>query len=127
MQPHMSPELLRKRPFDGHAIDIWAGKKMYMYHCHCVITFVLSSFFSNLCVCITILSAGTILLFMLTGQRLQKPPQIDHAFDNLQLDGVSHDAMDLLRKMFRLHPNDRLSLDEVIDHPFVRYQFLAQR
>ena len=27
MQPHMSPELLRKRPFDGHAIDIWAGKK----------------------------------------------------------------------------------------------------
>jgi len=49
--PHMAPELLKKRPFDGHAVDIWA--------------------------------AGTILLFMLTGKRLQNPPLVDRAFDNV--------------------------------------------
>ena len=84
----MSPELYRKLPFDGHAVDIWA--------------------------------AGTILLFMLTGKRLQNPPLIDRAFDGVEL-GISHDAMDLLRKMFRLDPKDRLCLEEIKNHPFVRY------
>ena len=50
---------------------------------------------------------------MLTGKRLQNPPLIDNAFDNVQLDYVSRDAMDLLRKMFRLDPKNRLSLEQI--------------
>ena len=76
---------------------------------------------------ITIKSAGTILLFMLTGKRLQNPPLIDNAFDNIELDYVSRDAMDLLRKMFRLDPKNRLSLEQIKEHPFVQYEFLFQR
>lgn len=73
------------------------------------------------------LLAGTILLFMLTGKRLQNPPLIDNAFDNVELDYVSRDAMDLLRKMFRLDPKNRLSLEQIKEHPFVQYEFLFQR
>ena len=64
---------------------------------------------------------------MLTGKRLQNPPLIDNAFDNVELDYVSRDAMDLLRKMFRLDPKNRLSLEQIKEHPFVQYEFLFQR
>ena len=64
-------------------------------------------------------AAGTILLFMLTGKRLDNPPLIDRAFDRVDL-GVSADAMDLLRRMFRRNAADRLSLDEVRNHAWVR-------
>jgi serine/threonine protein kinase len=90
----MSPEIYRKLPFDGHAIDVWA--------------------------------AGTVLLFMLTGKRLSNPPLIDRAFEGVEL-GLSHEATDLLRKMFRLEPKDRLTLEQIKMHPFVTYQFLCQR
>jgi len=90
----MSPELIRKLPFDGHAVDVWA--------------------------------AGTILLFMLTGKRLHNPPLIDRAFDSVDL-GVSYEAMDLLRKMFRLDPNNRLSLEQIKNHNWVQYESLPQR
>ena len=84
----MSPEIYRKLPFDGHAIDIWA--------------------------------AGTVLLFMLTGKRLSNPPLVDRAFDSFEL-GLSHEATDLLRKMFRLEAKDRLTLNQITMHPFVTY------
>jgi len=71
-------------------------------------------------------TAGTILLFMLTGKRLDNPPLVDRAFDRADL-GLSYEAMDLLRKMFRLDPENRLTLEQIKDHPFVRYQFLCQR
>ena len=64
---------------------------------------------------------------MLTGKRLQNPPLIDNAFDNVQLDYVSRDAMDLLRKMFRLDPKNRLSLEQIKEQVFVQYKFLCQR
>ena len=85
-QPHMSPEIYRRKAFDGHAIDLWA--------------------------------AGTVLLFMLTGKRLSNPPLIDRAFDGVDL-GLSNEATDLLRKMFRLDPKDRLTLQQILVHPFV--------
>ncbi|KAL7532509.1 hypothetical protein ACHAXR_004675 [Thalassiosira sp. AJA248-18] len=72
---------------------------------------------------VDIWAAGTILLFMLTGKRLEKPPLVDRAFDSVDL-GISYEAMDLLRKMFRLDPNNRLSLGQIRDHPFVRYEFV---
>ena len=86
LQPHMAPEIYRRLPFDGHAIDVWA--------------------------------AGTVLLFMLTGRRLSNPPLIDRVFDGVEL-GLSYEATDLLRRMFRLDPNDRLTLQQIQQHPFV--------
>lgn len=68
-------------------------------------------------------AVGTILLFLLTGQRFKNPPLRDHALDRVEL-GISQEAMDLLRKMFRLDSNDRLSLKEVTNHPWTCSQFL---
>ena len=39
------------------------------------------------------ITAGTILLFLLTGQRFKNPPLRDHALDQVEL-GISQDAMD---------------------------------
>lgn len=69
------------------------------------------------------ITAGTILLFLLTGQRFKNPPLRDHALDQVEL-GISQDAMDLLRKMFRFGSNDRLSLEEVTNHPWTRSQLV---
>jgi hypothetical protein len=88
--PHMPPEIFRPRPFDGHAVDIW--------------------------------STGTVLLFMLTGRRLKVPPLQDGVFDNVapsELE-LSDEAMDLLRRIFRLRPEDRLTLDEILAHQFLQ-------
>ena len=71
-------------------------------------------------------TAGTILLFMLTGRRLSNPPLIDRAFEAVDL-GISYEATDLLRKIFRLDPKNRLSLEQIKSHPFVCYEFLCQR
>ena len=70
-------------------------------------------------------TAGTILLFMLTGQRLKFEPTLVESFiDNCTQRelgaSLSPDAMDLLRKMFRLDPNKRLSLEQIKSHPFLR-------
>mmetsp|Transcript_19074 Transcript_19074/g.39977 ORF Transcript_19074/g.39977 Transcript_19074/m.39977 type:complete len:496 (+) Transcript_19074:352-1839(+) len=92
--PHMSPEIFKQMPFDGHAVDVW--------------------------------SVATVLLFMLTGKRLASPPTIDRPFDQMDL-GLSYDAMDLLRRMFRLDPKDRLSLEDIMNHSWVRNEFLSQR
>jgi serine/threonine protein kinase len=75
---------------------------------------------------IDVWAAGTVLLFMLTGKRLSNPPLIDRAFEGVEL-GLGHDASDLLRKMFRLDPENRLTLEQIQRHPFVTYQFLCQR
>ena len=87
---HMAPEIKLQRSFDGHAADIW--------------------------------SLGTVLLFMLTGTRFQSPPLKDGVLDNVDLSerGVSDVAMDLLRKIFRFRPEDRLSLDEIYEHQFLQ-------
>mmetsp|Transcript_16768 Transcript_16768/g.34994 ORF Transcript_16768/g.34994 Transcript_16768/m.34994 type:complete len:200 (+) Transcript_16768:857-1456(+) len=86
--PHMSPEIYNEHSFDGHAVDIWA--------------------------------AATVLLFMLTGRRFREPPRNDRAFDQLQDEqlGVrlSDEAKDLLKKMFRLDPRNRLTLGEIRNH-----------
>jgi len=66
-----------------------------------------------------IFTAGTILLFMLTGIRFEYPPLYDGVLDTVDL-GVSNEAMDLLRRMFRLHPEDRMSLEEIRNHPFLQ-------
>mmetsp|Transcript_27031 Transcript_27031/g.46113 ORF Transcript_27031/g.46113 Transcript_27031/m.46113 type:complete len:375 (+) Transcript_27031:188-1312(+) len=87
---HIAPEILFMQHFDGHAVDIWA--------------------------------AGTILFYMLTGERLENPPLVDSVFDGYTGSdlGISDVALDLLRRMHRFKPSDRLSLAQVRDHPWVQ-------
>jgi len=97
---YMSPEIFQDREcFDGFAIDMWA--------------------------------AGVILYIMLTGF-----PPYDHAtkadqrfeiivegqlMDQLQTWEIelSDEAGDLLQSMLQLKPHDRLSLEQVMNHPWV--------
>jgi len=97
---YMSPEIYQNREsFDGFAIDLWA--------------------------------AGVILYIMLTGF-----PPYDHAtmsdqrfeiivegqlMDQLQTWDIhlSEEAGDLLQRMLKLHPNDRLTLADVMKHDWV--------
>ncbi|KAL7491903.1 hypothetical protein ACHAWT_001263 [Skeletonema menzelii] len=87
---HMSPEIKAEQPFDGHAVDLYA--------------------------------TGTVLLFMLTGKRLLGPITEDRMFDSVEPNqlGVSVEAMDLLRQMFRMNPVDRLTLNQILAHQFLQ-------
>ncbi len=97
---YMSPEIFQNRTsFDGFGVDLWA--------------------------------AGVILYIMLTGF-----PPYDHAtladqrfeiivegqlMEQLRMWDInlSDDAGDLLQTMLQLNPQDRLTLGEVMDHPWV--------
>lgn len=65
-------------------------------------------------------AAGTILYFMLTGKRFRgvHPIYVESHFATLNLD-LSDKAMDLLSNMFRTDPGNRLSLNQIRQHPFV--------
>lgn len=108
---YMSPEIYYNKRFDGHAIDVW--------------------------------SAGVTFYIMLTGE----PPWNSASFDDAKfrnaIDGnlsrmldqfnnfnsrrtgnaqpiVSYYAKDLLQSMFHLEPKNRLSLDQILDHEWMR-------
>jgi len=97
---YMSPEVYADRDaFDGFAIDLWA--------------------------------AGVILYIMLTGfPPYDQASRTDQRFD-LIINGrlmdqlrnweihISEEAGDLMQSMLRLHPRDRLTLAEVMAHPWV--------
>jgi serine/threonine protein kinase len=97
---YMSPEIFEnKSAFDGFAIDLWA--------------------------------AGVILYIMLTGfPPYDQASRTDQRFD-LIINGnlmkqlkswginLSEDAGDLMQNMLRLNPNDRLTLSEVLSHPWI--------
>ena len=97
---YMSPEIFANRDaFDGFAIDLWA--------------------------------AGSILYIMLTGfPPYDQATRADEKFDIIVAGGLvaqleewgtrmSPDAGDLLQSMLQLDPRDRLSLAEVMSHPWV--------
>eukprot|EP00934_Nitzschia_sp_Nitz4_P006893 Nitzschia sp. Nitz4//scaffold232_size35869//28123//29452//NITZ4_007813-RA/size35869-snap-gene-0.48-mRNA-1//1//CDS//3329543348//6883//frame0 len=97
---YMSPEIYEnKAPFDGFAIDLWA--------------------------------AGVILYIMLTGfPPYDQASRTDQRFDlivngklmkQLKSWGIalSEDAGDLMQHMLQLDPRDRLTLAEVMAHPWV--------
>ena len=97
---YMSPEIfLNSEPFDGFAVDLWA--------------------------------AGVILYIMLTGfPPYDSAHRSDQRFDlivtgnlvrQLKSWGIhlSDEAGDLLQRMLQLHPRDRLTLAEVMAHPWV--------
>lgn len=97
---YMSPEIYEnKAPFDGFAIDLWA--------------------------------AGVILYIMLTGfPPYDQASRTDQRFD-LIINGnlmkqlkswginLSEDAGDLMQSMLLLDPRDRLTLAEVMSHPWI--------
>jgi len=98
---YMSPEIHKnKEPFDGFAVDMWA--------------------------------AGVILFLMLTGfPPWERACGTDERFKYMTAGylvqmltewelGLSSDAMDLLQRMLWLDPKDRLSLEQVRSHPWMR-------
>ena len=96
--PYMSPEIFRNRtPFDGEAVDVW--------------------------------TAGTILFCMVTGNRsYQRPHASDPQFywmtnglSRLINDWgvtISEECLHLLQNMMQLDPRMRLTVQEVLDHPW---------
>jgi serine/threonine-protein kinase Chk1 len=96
--PYMSPETFANRTnWDGEAIDIF--------------------------------SSGTILFCMLTGNRSYQQPHatdaqfywMTHGLSQLLSDwgiGLSHDGLSLLKGMLTINPRERLTLDEVANHPW---------
>jgi len=104
---YISPEILKSDgvPFDGFAVDLWA--------------------------------AGVILFIMLVGL-----PPFELAADNdprfrmitqgglvVMIEnwgrGVSSEAGDLLQRMLRKHPSERLSIMDVMEHPWVINPFVS--
>ena len=97
---YISPEVIRsEEPFDGFAIDLWAS--------------------------------GVILFIMLVGLPPWEFAREEDAQYRMVINGglaqmleswdrlVSAPAADLLQKMLKGNPRDRLSLGEVKDHPWV--------
>ena len=97
---YMAPEIFKNQaPFDGFAIDVWAG--------------------------------GVILYILLTGfPPYDQATRTDQRFalivrgklvEQLRAWGIrlSPEAGDLLQKMLRLDPKERLTLAEVLTHPWV--------
>lgn len=96
--PYMSPEIFVNRtPFDGCAVDIW--------------------------------TAGTILFCMVTGNRSYSRPHdsdaqyywMTHDLKRLLTDwgiDLSKDCVDLLSKMLTVDPRLRITMEELLDHPW---------
>lgn len=96
--PYMSPEIYRNQDaFDGGAVDVW--------------------------------TAGTILFCMLTGNRsYQRAHKSDPQFYYMTRDlpllladwrvELTPEAVDLLKGMMQVDPRDRLTLEEVLAHPW---------
>jgi len=93
---YMSPEIWRNKDnFDGFFIDVW--------------------------------TAGMILFFMLTGQTYLQP--FDQIFRCVTTDlpgllkywnmNLSHNAVDLLRGLLAVDPKSRLTLGQIMAHPWV--------
>lgn len=70
-------------------------------------------------------SAGTILLFMLTGRRfeilqwIEHPSLLDRVLDFHAYLGISYEAMDLLKHMLMLDPTHRYTLRQICAHPWM--------
>lgn len=96
---YMAPEIFKGQDFDGFAIDLWG--------------------------------AGVILFMMLTGlPPFEVPSYEDARYRQIVRGGlenmlrswnrpVSPEAADLMQNMLREDPRERLSLNEVRDHPWV--------
>ncbi len=96
--PYMSPEIYQRMPsFDGEAIDVW--------------------------------TAGIILYCMVTGVGSYKRADLsDQVFlwmafclrDRLQTWNItlSDECIDLLERVIEVNPRDRLTLDEIVQHPW---------
>ena len=100
---YISPEVcVNEQPFDGPTVDLWA--------------------------------AGVILFMMLTGEPPWEEPKMSDAnfrhiagggnllqILNARRAGLSVDASDLLQQMLWMDPADRLSLEQVMSHPWFSF------
>jgi len=103
---YMSPEIYQNRaPFDGDAVDVWG--------------------------------AGTILFCLVTGNKAYGIPHPTDAYfcavtsrlanllDSWGVD-LSSSCIDLLQKMLRIDPQSRLTIEEILDHPWLAHDDSAR-
>jgi len=105
---YMAPEVLEQKPFDGHATDLWAA---------------------GVTLFVTLVGVAPFGIAQCSDKRFEKVSQ-GYLKELLQSQDVnlSPEAVDLLQKMFRREPRDRLTLAEVMAHPWVLGQrFPAQK
>ena len=87
---YMSPELLQKKSYD-YTVDIWG--------------------------------LGILLFELMHGHSPYRAKKIDQIYDNIIhrrmkfSSRISTEVKDLLQKILRINPKDRLSLEGVLEHP----------
>lgn len=102
---YLAPEMFDQKPFDGHATDLWAA----------AITLF-----------ITLVGLAPFEMAQSSDKRFQKIAEDGQLEDFLQsLDvSLSAEAVDLLQNMLWSDPRDRLTLADVLAHPWVLGQLL---
>ena len=105
---YLAPEMFDEALFDGHATDLWAA----------AITLF-----------ITLVGLAPFELAQSSDMRFQKISEMGELEDFLESLEVSlsHEAMDLLQNMLWSDPRDRLTLAEVLSHPWVLGQRMPER
>ena len=91
---YMAPEIIERKGYEGYSCDIW--------------------------------SAGVILYNMISGQRPFNAKENDE-IEKLILKGeykelkyISKDAKDLINKMIVVNPKERITIEEILNHPWLK-------
>ena len=97
---YMSPELLQKKSYD-YTVDIWG--------------------------------LGILLFELMHGHSPYRAKKIEQIYDNIVnrrmkcSSRISPEVKDLLQKILRINPKERLSLEGVLEHPWVKKYSKLQR
>lgn len=105
---YMAPEMFDEALFDGHATDLWAA---------------------GITLFITLVGLAPFEVAQSSDMRFQKIAEIGELegfLESLEV-SLSHEAMDLLQNMLWSDPRDRLTLAEVLSHPWVLGQPMPTR
>lgn len=105
---YLAPEILDQRKFDGHATDLWAA---------------------GIVLFITLVGLAPFEVAQSSDSRFQKIAEMGELEDFLESLEVSlsPEAMDLLQNMLWSDPRDRLTLTDVLSHPWVLDQSMPTR
>jgi serine/threonine protein kinase len=111
---YLAPEIVKGEVFDGHAVDLWAAGVML---CGMLFgteaPFVWASpddrRFKEICV------KGNL-------QGISLKWEVDHPHKRAKAEPVSDDALNLIQNMLWADPQERLTLEAVMEHPWVTAQ-----
>ena len=91
---YIAPEIFRNEGYEGYSCDVW--------------------------------SAGVTLYYMLAGSQPFKGGKIEEVKESIlkgvydPVEDISSEASDLIEKMLNLDPNKRITVDEILKHPWLK-------